>query len=101
MQRLRRLPQGSADHVPDFYRDRRGSDVDTRTRKHHSAIIGTENEPARSVEVRGAGCCAEQLPLLQRLHAGMSVECESRVVESGNASRSLEPRRVTAARTIL
>ena len=43
----------------------------------------------RSAEVGGAGCGAQQLSFLQRLHAGMPVECESRAAEGGTDACAL------------
>src|SRR6202043_2009224 len=77
------------------------SHVDPWPREYHPALARVAQERTRSIEIGGTRSRAQQLSLLQRLHAGMPVERESRVAQSGNALRALETRRPPIARTFL
>src|SRR5438046_6698955 len=85
MQRVWWLPQRYADHVPDIHRDWRRSYVDARSRQYYPALARAARKRTRPVEVAGTGRRAQQLSLLQRLHARMSIERESCVAQSRNA----------------
>src|SRR5205085_7383084 len=87
MQWLRRLPQGSADNVSDLPRDGRGNHVHPRPGKCDPQGLAVANEWARSIGIGRIGCGAQQLSLLQRLHAGMPIKREPGAAQSRIALR--------------
>src|SRR5437899_1085462 len=87
MQRLRRLPEGSANYVPDLSRHWRGNHVHARPGKCDPESVAMAGKRARSPGIGGTGCSAQQLSLLQRVYAGMPIKREPGAAESGIALR--------------
>ena len=89
VQRLRRLPQRNAHHVPDLHRHRRGNHEHPRAGQRHSRRAGVARRcRRRPAALRGAGSRVEQLPLLQSLHDRMPLERQPGAAQGRTAARA-------------